>query len=266
MAYELKIGLAGLGAAARIVLPGLSVLPDCRLTAVADIRPDEVARFKERFGVDGYTSVEEMCAKADVNVVYVATPNELHAEHTIIAAEHRKHVICEKPMAISMDEAHRMIDAVERNGVQYVQGHSKIFRPIFRKMGEIIASGRLGPVIQINTWMYNDWMRRPMLASEVDEAKGGGVVFRQGPHQFDITRYLAGGIIKTVRATVNRSFPIHNIESGYSAFVTFDNGATALIGFNGLGHFDVAELTWGIGEGGTVHTEEAMTGERLKPT
>jgi phthalate 4,5-cis-dihydrodiol dehydrogenase len=266
MAYPLKVGLAGLGAAARIVLPGLEVLPDSKLTAVADIRPDEVERFRQRFGADGYTSVEEMCAKADVNVVYVATPNELHAEHTIIAAEHGKHVICEKPMAINMDEAHRMIEAVQRNGVQYVQGHSKIFRPVFQKMGEILTSGRLGQIVQINTWMYNDWMRRPMLASEVDEVKGGGVVFRQGPHQFDITRYLAGGIIKSVRATVNRSFPLFDIESNYSAFAFFDNGATAMIGFNGLGHLDIAEMTWGIGEGGSVHTEDAITGARLKPT
>jgi len=266
VAYELKVGLAGLGAAARIVLPGLEVLSQSRLTAVADIRRDEVERFAQRFEAEGFNSVEEMCAKGDVNVVYVATPNELHAEHTIMAAEYGKHVICEKPMAITMDEANRMIDAVERNGVQYVQGHSKIFRPIFRKMAEIINSGRLGRVLQINTWNYNDWMRRPMLASEVDEKKGGGVVFRQGPHQFDISRFLGGGMIRSIRGTVNRAFPVFDIESNYSAFAFFEGGATALIGFNGLGHLDIAEMTWAIGEGGGVHTERAMYGERLKPT
>lgn len=264
-APQLNVGLAGLGAAARIVLPGLSVLPNTRLAAVADIRADEVRTFQERFDVPGYSSVEEMCAKADINVVYVATPNQLHAEHTIIAARHGKHVICEKPMAISLDEANRMIDAVEANGVQYVQGHSKIFRPVFFKMAEIITSGRLGRVIHINTFNYNDWMRRPYLASEVDERMGGGVVYRQGPHQMDIVRFLGGGIIKTLRGTVKRAFPIYDVESNYSAFLTFDNGATSLVDFNGLGHFDIAELTWGIGEGGAIHSEEAMTGPRLKP-
>src|SRR3954452_25020837 len=190
MAQELRVGLAGLGAAARIVLPGLNVLPNTRLTAVADIRPDEVERFQEKFDVEGYNSVEEMCAKGDVNVVYVATPNQAHAEHTIIAAENGKHVICEKPMAINMEEAHRMIDAVERNGVQYVQGHSKIFRPVFFKMAEIIKSGRLGKVLHMNTINYNDWIRRPYLASEVDEKMGGGVVFRQGPLHMDLIRFL----------------------------------------------------------------------------
>jgi phthalate 4,5-cis-dihydrodiol dehydrogenase len=264
--YELRVGLAGLGAAARIVLPGLEVLPQSKLVAVADVRPDEVDAFTRQFGAQGFTSVEEMCAKSDANVVYIATPNDLHAAHTIVAAEHGKHVICEKPMAITMDEANRMIAAVERNGVKYVQGHSKIFRPVFRVMGEIITSGRLGRVIQINTWNYNDWMRRPMLASEVDEAKGGGVVFRQGPHQMDIVRYLAGGLIQSLRATVQRAFPVFDIESSYSAFLQFEGGATALVGFSGLGHLDAAELTWGIGEGGSRHSEAVMYGPRPKPT
>jgi phthalate 4,5-cis-dihydrodiol dehydrogenase len=265
-APELKVGVVGLGAAARIVLPGLNVLPNTRLTAVADIRPDEVENFQERFDVEGYHSVEELCAKGDVNVVYVATPNQLHAEHTIIAANAGKHVICEKPMAITMDEAHRMVEAVEKNKVQYVQGHSKIFRPVFFKMAEVIRSGRLGKVIHINTFMYNDWIRRPYLASEVDEKMGGGVVFRQGPHQMDIVRFLAGGMITSLRAAVRRAFPIHDIESNYHAFLTFDNGATTLIDFNGLGHLDIAEMTWGIGEGGGLHSEADMTGPRLKPT
>jgi phthalate 4,5-cis-dihydrodiol dehydrogenase len=265
-APELKVGLAGLGAAARIVLPGLNVLPNTRLTAVADIRKDEVERFQEKFDVEGYNSVEDLCAKGNVDVVYVATPNQSHAEHTILAAEHGKHVICEKPMAINLDEANRMIEAVERNKVQYVQGHSKIFRPVFFKMAEIITSGRLGKVIHINTFNYNDWIRRPYLASEVDEKMGGGVVYRQGPHHMDIVRFLGGGMIKTLRATVKRAFPVHNIESNYSAFLTFDDGATALIDFNGLGHLDIAEMTWGIGEGGGIHSEADMTGPRLKPT
>ncbi len=264
MAYEFRVGMVGLGAAARIVIPGLMACKDTKLVAVCDLRHEELDFFKKRFGLDTYTDYEEMCRKADINVVYVATPNELHAQHAIIAAEHGKHVIGEKPMAISLDEANRMIEAVERNNVRFVQGHSKIFRPTFRKMGEIIASGRLGRVIQLHTWMYNDWMIRPMLAAEVDEKKGGGVVFRQGPHQMDITRYLAGGKIRSLRAMVGRAMPIFDIEGNYSAFLEFEEGAAGLIGFNGYGHFDVVEMTWGIGEGGQMHSDEFLYGPRVR--
>lgn len=264
MAYEFRVGIVGLGAAARIVIPGLMACKDTKLVAVCDLREQELNFFKQRFGLDTYTEYEEMCRKADINVVYVATPNELHAQHAITAAEHGKHVIGEKPMAISLDEASRMIEAVERNNVRFVQGHSKIFRPTFRKMGEIITSGRLGRVIQLHTWMYNDWMIRPMLAAEVDDKKGGGVVFRQGPHQMDITRYLAGGKIRSLRAMVGRHMPLFDIEGNYSAFLEFEEGAAGLIGFNGYGHFDVTEMTWGIGEGGSLHTDEFLYGPRAR--
>ncbi len=264
MAYEFRVGMVGLGAAARIVIPGLMACKDAKLVAVCDLREEERNFYKTRFGLETYSDYEEMCRKADINVVYVATPNELHARHAIIAAEHGKHVVCEKPMAITLDEANGMIEAVERNNVRYVQGHSKIFRPTFRKMGEIITSGRLGRVIQIHTWIYNDWMIRPMLAGEVDEKKGGGVVFRQGPHHMDITRYLAGGRIRSLRATVGRHMPIFDIEGNYSAFLEFEEGATGLVGFNGYGYFDVAEMTWGIGEGGGMHTDEFLYGPRAR--
>ena len=265
MAYEFRVGIVGLGAAARIVIPGLIAAENTKLAAVCDLRQDQLDWFKKRFGVETYTSYEEMCRKADINVVYVATPNELHGQHAIVAAQHGKHVICEKPMAISLAEADRMIEAAEKNGVKYVQGHSKIFRPVFRTMGDLIASGRLGRVIQINTWMYNDWMIRPMLAAEVDEKKGGGVVFRQGPHQMDISRYLGGGMIRCLRATVGRFTPVFDIEGNYSAFLEFEEGATGLVGFNGYGHFDIAELTWNIGEGGGLHSEKVLYGPRVQP-
>lgn len=262
MPTELRVGLAGLGAAARQVAPGFFRVPGVKFTAAADVREDEVARWSVKFGVEGFTSVEDMCKDSDVDVVYIATPNHLHAPHSLTVAESGKHVICEKPMAITMDEAHGMVDAVERNGVRYVQGHSKIYRPSIRKMGEVIASGLLGRVIQINTWNYNDWLRRPWPAWSLQEEHGGGVVYRQGPHQMDIVRFLAGGMVRSVRAVAGRWNPYFDIEGNYSAFLEFQNGAVALVSFNGYGFFDVAELTWGIGEGGGVASDEKLYGPR----
>ncbi len=264
----LRVGIAGLGIATRQILPGFDVVPGAELTAVADIRAEELRRFKQHYpGVETFADVAQMCKRPDIDAVWVATPNHLHAEHTIVAAEHGKHVICEKPMAVSLAEADRMIEAVERNRVKYVQGHSKIFRLPIRKMGEVIRSGRLGRVIQINTWMYNDWMRRPVTASEVDERRGGGVVYRQGPHQMDIVRYLGGGMVRSVRAVTGRWWnPPYDIEGNYSAFLDFTDGAAALVSFNGYGHLDVAELSWNIGEGGQVRSERQLWGARARPT
>jgi phthalate 4,5-cis-dihydrodiol dehydrogenase len=220
------------------------------LAAGADIRPDALAQFAAEYRGRTYPSVEAMCASGEIDAIWIATPNVCHADHTVLAAGHGKHVIVEKPMAVSLDEAEEMIAAASRNRVKLIQGHSKIYGPPIRKMREIVQSGRLGRVIQINTWNSNDWLQRPRLASEIDTRIGGGVCFRQGPHQVDIVRYVGGGKVRSVRANAGRADPNFATEGDYTAFLDFENGPTATMVFNGYGYLDIAELTWGIGEGG----------------
>ncbi|HEY7065498.1 MAG TPA: Gfo/Idh/MocA family oxidoreductase [Chloroflexota bacterium] len=265
-ASPLRVGIAGLGIAARQVLPGFEQVAGVQLTAVADVRPEELARWRQRFGVETFTDVGEMCRRGPVDAVWVATPNNLHAEHAVLAADNGKHVICEKPMAVTLEQANEMVRASEANGVRYVQGHSKVYERPIQKMGAILASGELGRVIHINTMNYNDWLRRPYMPSEFDVGKGGGVVYRQGPHQLDVVRYLGGGLVRTVRATTGRWNPHFACEGNFAAFLEFEEGASATLTFNGYGHFDVTELTWGIGEGGRVHGDEELYGARPEPT
>ena len=235
------------------------------LAAGADIRPDALEAFEAHYRCKAFPDVEAMCASGEVDAIWVATPNTCHADHAVIAAEHGKHVVVEKPMAVTLGEADRMIDAARRNGVKLVQGHSKIYGPAIRKIREIVGSGRLGRIIQISTWNFNDWLQRPRLASEVDTRVGGGVCFRQGPHQVDIVRYLGGGLVKSVRAAAGRADENFATEGDYTAFLEFEDGAHATLVFNGYGFFDIAELTWGIGEGGkrTGETDLSALKSRL---
>jgi len=144
-----------------------------------------------------------------------------------------------------------MVEAVERNGIKYVQGHSKVYDSPIRKMGEVARSGELGRVIHIQSWNWNDWLVRALMPQEVDTDLGSGVVFRQGPHQIDTVRFIAGGKVRSVRALAGRwepNFP--KCESNYTAFLESENDIAATLMFDGLGYFDVTELTWGIGESG----------------
>jgi len=239
------------------------------LTAGADTRPDAVAEFKKKYdGRRAFNSVEEMYASGEIDAVWIATPNVNHADHTVMAAEHGIHVIVEKPTAVTLAETDRMIEACDRHKVKLVQGHSKVYGPAIQKIREIVANGRLGKVIQINSWNSNDWLQRPRLASEVDTSVGGGIVFRQGPHMIDIIRYIGGGMVRSVRAITGRNDKNFNTEGDYTAFLEFENGCAATGVFNGYGFFDAAELTWGIGEGGKRLPEEDTgrhaPGERLK--
>ena len=140
----LKVGLAGVGSVSRTILSNIETIPGVQLTGIADIRQEALDTVGKKYGVDTFTSVEAMCESANVDAVWVCTPNQFHAEHTITAAEHGKHVICEKPMAVTLEQAQSMVDAVDRNSVRYVQGHSKIFDPPVRMMRETVSSGELG--------------------------------------------------------------------------------------------------------------------------
>lgn len=254
MSPPVRLGIAGAGIAALQVLPHLAALGGrVALTALADTRRDNMEFFRDRFGkpLALHDSVEALCASREVDAVWVATPNALHAEHIVCAARHGKHVICEKPMAVSLEQCAAMVEAVERHGVVFVQGHSKAYDTPIRKMGEIVASGELGRVVHVHTWNWNDWLLRSLTASEVDTAQGSGVVFRQGPHQVDIVRYLCDGPARSVRAVAGRFAPeFPSCEGHYTALIEFDDGAAATMVFDGYGYFDVAELTWGIGESG----------------
>jgi phthalate 4,5-cis-dihydrodiol dehydrogenase len=228
------------------------------LTAAADIRPAAREEFQAKYRGKAFPSVEAMCRSGEIDAVWIATPNVFHAEHTVIAAECGKHIIVEKPMAVTLAEADAMIAAAEHHRVKLVQGHSKIYGPAIRKIRQIVRSGRLGRAIQINTWNSNDWLQRPRLASELDTQSGGGVCLRQGPHQVDIVRYLGGGQVRSVRASTGRADKNFNTEGDYTAFLEFDDGTPATMAFNGYGYFDIAELTWGIGEGGKRLVEADM--------
>lgn len=250
----LGLGIAGTGIAALQVLPHLAALAGrISLAALADVRRENMEFFCERYGrtVTMYDSVEAMCASREVDAVWVASPNGLHAEHTLCAARHGKHVICEKPMSVSLDQCAAMVQAVEASGIKFVQGHSKAYDTPIRRMREIIDSGELGRVIHIQTWNWNDWLLRALVHSEVDTEQGSGVVFRQGPHQTDVVRFLAGGRVRSVRAVAARAMPgFADCEGNYTALLEFDDGAAATMVFDGYGYFDVSELTWGIGESG----------------
>lgn len=262
----LRVGIAGLGVAASQVLPAFGEGAPYVLAGGADIRADARQSFEAAYGAPVFDSVRALCTHGDVDAVWISTPNTLHAEHTVCAAEHGKHVICEKPMAVNLRECDRMIRAVNRNGVKFLQGHSKIYQSPIRAIRDVVKSGRLGGLVQIQAMNFNDWLQRPRLAVELDTARGGGLVYRQGPHLVDIVRFIGGGIVRSVRGVSGRADPHFDTEGHFSALLEFEDGAVATLAFNGYGYFDVSELTWGIGESGYPQSEDrAFPGKpRLK--
>jgi phthalate 4,5-cis-dihydrodiol dehydrogenase len=243
---KLKIGIVGIGVGASEILPQMEAMPEIELVAAADVNPRVLATFRQRYGAKTYESIEKLCSDPDVEAVWVSTPNKFHAPHTIIAAEHGKHVVVEKPMAISLAEADKMIEAVDRNKVKLLCGHTQSYGPHIRTMRRIIRSGELGRLCALHVWAYTEWMLRPRTAEELDVNQGGGIPYRQGPHQIDTLRLLGGGRVRSVRGSVGQWFGGRPIPGYYSAFLEFEDGTPATLMHNGYGYFLASELVpWG---------------------
>jgi phthalate 4,5-cis-dihydrodiol dehydrogenase len=117
-------------------------------------------------------------------------------------------------------------------------------------MRAIVESGELGEPRMANTCYFTDWVYRPRRPEELELAKGGGVTFRQGAHQFDILRLLCGGRARSVRAKTFDLDPARSTIGAHLAFVDFADGAAATAAYSGYGNLPGAELTFGIGEWG----------------
>ena len=250
MIPKLKIGVAGLGRAFSVMVPTLRADPRVELVAGADPRAEARARFQSDFGAKALDSVEALCAEASVEVVYIATPHQFHAAHAIAAAARGKHLLVEKPMALSLEDCRAMIAAARSAGVQLVVGHSHSFdAPILKARG-IIQSGALGRVRMLSALNYTDFLYRPRRPEELDTGKGGGAVFNQAAHQVDIVRLLAGSRVRTVRANTGAWDPARPTEGAYCALLTFDDGSFANLVYSGYAHFDSDEFSGWIGEMG----------------
>ena len=248
MTQVLRLGMAGLGVASTQIMPPLGALPYIKITAAADTRVDALAKFRETYDGETFTSVEAMCENANVDAVYVATPNSLHAEHAVTAARSGKHIIVEKPMAMSLAECDAMNEAAEKHGVKLLCGHTHSFDPPIRKIREIVKSGELGKLRMINTWNYNEFMYRPRMKHEL--AMSRGVVLNQGPHHVDIVRLIGGGLVQSVRAMTGVWDKAREWEGSYTCYLEFEDGTPATLVYSGYGFFDTAELFSWVGEGG----------------
>ncbi|HWF47801.1 MAG TPA: Gfo/Idh/MocA family oxidoreductase [Bryobacteraceae bacterium] len=245
-----RMGIVGLGAAGRAFLPAIRQHPGFQLVAFAEPVAEIRNSIESETGAAGYSDLPTMLNRADIDVVYVATPTELHPEHVSNAVRAKKHVLTEKPVAIQLAQALAMNAEAERAGVVLLVGHAHGYDLPIQRMREILSSGELGRVRMIHTWNFTDWIYRPRRPDELLLDKGGGVTFRQGSHQFDIIRLLGGGSVRTVRATTFDWDPERKGVGAHTVFMQFVNGTTATAVYNGYGYMSTTELCGDISEWG----------------
>lgn len=246
----LRIGVVGLGRAFTLMLPTFLRDTRVRLVAACDPRNDARTQFVRDFGVPVYESADMLASDTDVEIVYVASPHQYHAEHSQIAAAHGKHVLVEKPMALTVTECDEMIDACNDAGVQLIVGHSHSFDTPYLRARKIIDSGEFGRVRMVHSMNFTDFLYRPRRLEELRTELGGGIVFNQAAHQIDVVRLLAGGKVLRVRAVTGQWDTARPTEGAYSSLLWFEDGAFASLSYSGYGHFDSDEYCDWIDEMG----------------
>ena len=248
----IHLGIAGLGMAGAVMVRAAAAHPGVVLTAAADPHAAPRQAFARDFNAAAYADVAELCADPAVEVVYIATPHQYHAEHTALAARHGKHVILEKPMALTLGDCDTIVAAVEQSGIRLVVGHTHAFDPAVRAMRRIVQSGELGPLGLIAAWNYTNFLYRPRRPEELDTARGGGIMFNQVPHQIDTVRLIGGGLVRSVRAHAGGLDPARPTEGHCLALIEFDSGAAASLTYSGYDFFDSDELHFWISERGAT--------------
>ncbi|HXG83487.1 MAG TPA: Gfo/Idh/MocA family oxidoreductase, partial [Pyrinomonadaceae bacterium] len=187
----LKWGLIGAGDIARKrVAPALRDLRNCDLVGISRARAELAEAFAKEFGArKWFSDWREMLADKEIEAIYIATPVHLHAAQTIAAAEAGKHVLCEKPMAMTVKECDEMIATCRANNVKLGVAYYRRFYPSIQRIKQIIGSGEIGKVAvaQINAFEYVDLSPEDPQYWFLEKAKsGGGPMMDFGCHRLEV--------------------------------------------------------------------------------
>ncbi|OIQ73130.1 putative 4,5-dihydroxyphthalate dehydrogenase [mine drainage metagenome] len=260
MSERLKLGVIGLGRAFTVMLPTFVSHPLIAMVAASDPRSDARERFAAEFGAKVFADAVALCADPEVQAVYVASPHQFHVDHVKLAAAHRKHVLVEKPMALTTDNCREMIAAARQAGIKLLVGHSHSYDLPYLRTRDMIRTGAYGRVRMINAMNFTDFLYRPRRPEELDTRSGGGVVFSQAAHQVDIVRLLAGAKAQSVRAFPGSWDPKRPTEGAYNAQIKFDDGSFASLTYSGYAHIDTDEFMGWSGELGQKRDGDSTYG------
>ena len=226
-------GLVGCGDIARKrVAPALRDLDHCRLVAVSRADAARAESFAAEFGARRWHSDwHRLVEDPEVEAVYVATPVHLHAEQAVAAAEAGKHVLCEKPMALTVAECERMNAAAAGNGVRLGVSYYRRFYPAVERVREILESGEIGePVVaQVNAFeRFDPAPENPRRWLLHKRHAGGGPMFDFGCHRIEVLVNLFGDV-KAVRGLAGNVIFEREVEDTASAVIEFGRGTQAVL-------------------------------------
>ncbi len=219
----LNIGIVGAGFMGQMHGNVYAALPETKMVAVTDVREEMAQKVAEPHGAAIYTDFAEMLANEKLDMIDICLPTYLHSDYTVKAARARKHVLCEKPMALTLEEADKMIRATEAARIKFMIAQCIRFWPEYQYLKQVtqenafcelkaLSSSRLSPPV---TWTWEDWMSDPQ--------KSGGAAMDLHIHDVDFILYLMGRPYSVFAEGImeahawNHIFSIYNYEGRKTA-------------------------------------------------
>jgi UDP-N-acetyl-2-amino-2-deoxyglucuronate dehydrogenase len=232
---EFKLALVGCGRISRNHFEALRKVGGLSLTAVCDIVPERARDSAEQEGVPGFTSIEEMLQRVECDIVSICTPSGLHAAQGALAARAGKHVITEKPMAISLGQADELVKACDDAGVFLFVVKQNRLNPPIQLLRRAVDKGRFGRIFIANTTVR--W-QRPQDYYDAAPWRGtwefdGGAIMNQASHYVDLIQWLVGPVESVMAKTATQARRIEAEDSGV-ALLKFRSGALGVIEVNVL--------------------------------
>ena len=208
-----------------------------KLVGIAGRDEQAVAEAARRYGYDGYyTDWRAMLDNDDIQLFDNGGPNDTHADPCILAAERGKHILCEKPLARTADEAQSMLEAVQKAGVKNMVAFNYRFVPAIRQIRKLVDSGLLGKIYHFRAVYLQEWVMAhyelPMIWRLQKSVAGSGALGDLGAHIIDLARYLVGEI-KSVSGMTRTFIEERPWDDGTMGKVDVDDAFTALLEFDG---------------------------------
>ncbi len=222
---RLRVGLIGLGGIARSHCDAIASLENVEIVAVADLFEENRRQYMEKYGIPkGYASHHELLQDDNIDAVAVILGHQLHHRLTVDACNAGKHVLVEKPMALSLEQCDDMIEAAAANNVKLMVGLSQHFYGTSLKAKEILDSGELGPLITAVSYMSKNWgfaNRRPQYRNRFH---GGGMWLANGVHVVDRLTWVMASQAVSVSASIGTRAHYQGGDDSATALIRYKNG------------------------------------------
>ncbi|GGB08186.1 Gfo/Idh/MocA family oxidoreductase [Macrococcus hajekii] len=225
-----KVGIIGCGSiATHRHIPEYQHNEDAEIIAYCDIVKERSDELAEEFGGTSYSDYHELLANSEVEVVSICTPNYLHAEMTIAALQAGKHVLCEKPMATSLEDADAMIQAADNNGKMLMIGHNQRINEAHQQAKKDIADGKLGKIYSFKTTFGHPgpegWSVDGPDSWFFDKKRAFiGAMGDLGVHKADLMRYILDTEFSEVGAMIETSAKKADVDDNAVLILKTENG------------------------------------------